>query len=185
MKHYLILGATALLLILSPSLSEAYTTSEQTATRINDTQAMFSITYSFGDQDEPVFMPVLAIRDLPHTSQQNELGFEILLEGEEQVDFGSAAGIVLGKVPIVDGMYRIPAGFRSTFTFVAFLTIPENTTELDYSLHIQELPFYVGEEKRPLALNRFELQHYTTPEVTLGDNGNIVTGPAMTLIATN
>lgn len=152
-------------LLAAPTLTQAYYTTDQTVTQYTETTSLYTIDYYFGSQREPLFMPAVAIRDLTPGSNPNALGYEVLVDGETPTDVGTAAAVIVGDVPVVDGMYKVPAGQNGHFTLYLLLTTDNDTPEADYALHVTKLPFFRGEIKNAQALNIHELTHYQTPEV--------------------
>lgn len=160
---------TVFAMIVFPAPTSAYVTTDQNVVRLSDTAALFTITYQFGHKDLNFYMPIVPVRDLAHDSHSKNLGFEILEDGDNATTEGTATGIVLSGAPIVDGMYRTPADRFTQFMLVVLFTVPDEAEENDYALHVQELPFYMGDDREYQKLNPSELQYYVTPTVSLND----------------
>lgn len=149
--------------------SLAYFTTGQTAIKLNDTTALYTIDYEFGLNKQDLYMPIVAQRGLPWKSVEHTLGYTIQRNGTTTVD-GTATGIVVANLPVVNGMYKIAKGAAEKMTLLVILTTKPNAEPADLRLQVDQLPFYADYGKSTLAtlqLNPSELQYYVTPEVTL------------------
>lgn len=170
-KHY-ISGAilTIALFSILPIGAHAYFTTDQSAFKLNERTAVYSIKYAFGLEDYDIYMPIFAERDLSWDANDKKVGYSMREDGVEAVAHGAATGLVLSGAPIVDGMYKIAKGAAQEMILFVILTIPEDTLEMDYALQVDKLPYYVdkgGDELHALQLNPTELQYYITPEIEL------------------
>jgi hypothetical protein len=142
--------------------------------KLNEQTALFTITYEFGLEDHDIMMPILATRNLSEENSRTKVGYSIREESETQTTAGSAVGLVLSKVPMVNGMYKLEKGSAHKMTLFVIYSTPKNALEEDYALQVDWLPYNVerndGRESE-LQLNPSELQYYITKEVEL-NTGN-------------
>lgn len=158
-------------LLVVPHVTSAYFTTNQTATKVTDDIALFTVTYSFGHSERDFYMPITIARDLPAEAPAFAAGVS-LINGERVTTDGTITGIILTKDPDVsirDGKYFVPAGHKGTFTLLAIVKLSE--TELasrpNLSLLVTHLPFIMDVDKKsfPNHLNPSELKYYHTPAV--------------------
>jgi len=167
-------GLAALVFAALPHASEAYFTTNQAAIKLNQTTALFAIEYSFGLEKSDIYMPVLAVRNLTEENSRSTVGYSVREESETVTTEGTAAGIVLSKAPIVDGMYKLEKGESHKMTLVVLYTTSSDAHEEDYALQMDWLPYNVDHNSgslQELQLNPSELQYYVTKEVEL-NTGN-------------
>lgn len=170
MKKYILLSSLFTLLVI-PGVSSAYTTSEQTAVQIDETTALYSITYSFGLKSNDLYMPREVVRDQNWKESTSTLGFVVLEDSKRLSAAGSAAGVVLSDAKVTtDGLYYIPAGHAATFTLYVILQTQPTDLEADYAIRVTDLPFLRGDEREHLYLNPSELQYYQTPETEFNES---------------
>ncbi|MEZ4200014.1 MAG: hypothetical protein R3B69_00190 [Candidatus Paceibacterota bacterium] len=163
MKTYLFIFLT--LCVVTPHVCSAYTTSAQEAVQIDETTALFSITFSFGLASRDVYLPIRAVREQAWGEEVNTIGFTIVEDKVPHSEAGSAAGVVISDAEVVGGeLYRVPAGTRETFTFYVVMKTEPDDLEADYAVLVTDLPFYRGAEQEYQHLNPSELQYYQTPE---------------------
>ena len=156
-----------------PLSASAYETTGQRAQKINETTALYFIDFSFGHEDHDTYIPVLAVRDQEHGSKLKSLGYEILEESEEETDRGVTQAIVFKKnenVTIENGMYKVPKGYKGSFTLAVVYTTDNALFEADYAVQVTDLPFYWDTDKKYQRLNESELKYYITPEVELNSD---------------
>jgi len=171
MRKYLF-PLPVLLVILSmliPNLTFAYFSTNQTATVINDSQILFTVTYKFGFKKYNGMMPIGAVRGLEFGNPSPYLGYKILDKQGKTVIDGTAYSIVLSDAKVVNNSYYIPKGVLKTFTLVTLYSLPKETSINDVSLRVTSLPFMMQNEKKEITtkMNPSELQYYTTPIVHL------------------
>lgn len=150
--------------------AHAYFTTGQTQTRLDDNSVLFTIEYAFGYTDKDTYMPVTAVRNLPWKSNEKKIGYKLVDHTGSTTAIGSAKGIVLSNLPIVDLMYKLERGKAHKMTLVVVLVVPQDTARNRYKLQVDKLPFYVGTDVSKLAtyqLNPSELQYYVTKPVEL------------------
>ncbi|MCA9354227.1 MAG: hypothetical protein KC877_01775 [Candidatus Kaiserbacteria bacterium] len=160
-------------IFLIPQASEAYFTTDQTATRLTANNILFTVTYSFGFAERDVLMPIFATR-AESSDSDTLMGYEIQ-DDKATTALGTSAGLVLTKHPAVaieDGKYyRVPAGEAASFTLVTLMSVTDEELDSnpDLSLLVTHLPFTMIDEgvEIPAKLNPSELQYYHTPEIDL------------------
>ncbi len=164
------LGLAVYALFALPFSADAYFTTGQIAGKINESAALFAIEYTFGLEDRDMYMPVLAERTLSSKSERNKVGYTIRNSDGEEVTDGTAVGLVLSGAPLVNGMYKLEKGDPHEMTLLIIYIAPEGSTEEDYALKIDWLPFEVdrgSKARQELQLNPSELEYYTTKAVEL------------------
>lgn len=170
-KMKLALGLFVFSCFIIPVSSEAYFSTTQTATKINEHTTLFTVTYKFGFLNRELYMPIIAERNLGTTSSRFSVGYTLLDTEEAIVNAGSATSIVLTTdedVVIKDTRYYLPQGKSAEFTLVTLVTTPTEVTT-DASLLVSHLPFIMVKEGEeiPARLNPSEMQYYRTPTVEL------------------
>jgi hypothetical protein len=177
MKTIYISSLALLMLSMStPCVTEAYFTTNQTATKINDMTALYSIEYAFGLEKRDIYMPVYAERGLLHASSAQKVGYSLREDGKEVTLQGTTIGMAVSKAPIVNGMYKLEKGKAQKMTLYVILTTSSTTLEMDYALQVDKLPFYVDIGKKDLqtqGLNPSELQYYVTKQVELNSKPKV------------
>lgn len=169
MKLFISTFAFALLL---PNISQAYFTTDQTATRINNETIMFTVTYKFGFATRELYIPIGAVRGTEATDDSPYIGYKIVDKEKEPILEGKTTSLAFTTdkdVIIKDNQYYLPAGKGAKFTLVTFLKVPvaEQTANQDYSLLVSRLPFTMIDSKNTIVahLNPSELQYYLTPAI--------------------
>lgn len=159
--------------VLTPATSEAYFTTSQTATQINETTTLFAIEYKFGHQSDSYYLPARAVRDQVWGTDNSRVGFTVLEDGKRVTDAGSAVGVVISTAELTDDeMYKTPRGLLKTFTLYVILTTEPDTPEADYAIKVTDLPFYLGDSREYQKLNETELRKYQTPEVEFNSSNS-------------
>lgn len=156
-----------------PLTTFAYTTTNQTATRITNDTVLYTITYRFGFLNRDLYMPIIASRATPTEKTSPLAAFSVVDKENAVVTTGTVNGIVLTSnttVEIKDNQYFLPAGQAADFTLVALANIPHTaeTQGKELSLLVTHLPFtMITSDKKHIAaqLNPSELQYYRTPGV--------------------
>ena len=189
MKLYIFAVFTLLLTILVPATSEAYLTTNQTATDLGNKQVLFTVTYKFGFLNREVYMPILAKRNKDFADTGTNAGYSILLNGKTDAKAtsstmtnadasftlnysvlpGKAQAIVLSDTEIKDGRYYLPKGKSAEFTLIALVDMSKSASTDELSLLMTSLPFTMIDKGKALEarLNPSELQYYKTPAVSL------------------
>lgn len=156
---------------LAPQATNAYFTTDQTATKLDAHSVLFTITYKFGFAEREVYLPIVTERDLSAHNPSLQAGFSILDDREVSL-LGSASTIILSNAEIENGRYYVPPGETASFTLlsVATFTDTELADQPKLSLLMTHLPFTMittEDVTIPAQLNPSELQYYVTPEVAL------------------
>ena len=148
-----------------PASANAYVTTSQSVARINETSALFSITYSFGHSEHETYLPVWATRSQAWGSQSNSIGYEVLKSGKV-TETASTIGVVISDTSItLDDMYQIAKGKSQSLTLYVVLTTENNTPIDNYSIRVTDLPFYWDKSREYMKLNPSELKYYQTPTI--------------------
>lgn len=169
-KLNLFIGIFALALA-TPGLTQAYFTTGQSATLLNENTILFTVTYEFGFPERELYMPIVAQLASTTAEKYPYVKYVIQDKKRDAIDTGVTKALVLTNdedVKIKDGQYYVPAGKAAKFTLVSLLTI-EPTETLDLSLLVTRLPFTMVKAGTPIpaSLNPSELQYYRTPEVKI------------------
>lgn len=153
----------ALIFVTTTQNTHAYFTTAQNAFTANDTMGVYTVDFSFGHEDYDIYIPVHAERG---NGQSNESLMYEILDDEKETAHGDAIGIVLGNVPVRDGMYIVPKGYKASFTLLVFFSPNETETESEFRTQVTYLPFRF-DGTRQLQLNPSELVPYTTKLLSL------------------
>ena len=189
MKSYLVGMLSVLAIFVVPSVSQAYSTTAQSAIDLGNNKALFTITYKFGFLNREAYLPILASRNKNFEASGPNAGYAVLFNGKTEAKAasstmqtndvnlklnysilpGKAKAIVLSDAQIKDGRYFLPKGKSGTFTLVAIVDMSTIANKDDMSLLMTSLPFtMIDNGKRMEAqLNPSELQYYKTPELDL------------------
>lgn len=152
--------------VVTPASADAYFTTDQRATQINETTTLYAIEYKFGHQSNSYYLPARANRDQAWGTNNGQIGFSILEDGKRVTDAGNAVGVVISNSELTDDeMYKTPRGLLKTFTLYVILTTDPDAPEADYAVKVTDLPFYLGDSREYQKLNETELRYYQTPEV--------------------
>ena len=148
--------------------ANAYVTTKQSARVLNDTTALFTITYRFGFSNRELYIPVSAVRVASSTARDS-VGYSIIDTHKDILATGSTTALVLSTATIKDGMYHLPKGKATDFTLVTLLTIPAGMTPEKYALQATSLPFDMIADSKTIKgqLNPSELQYYVTPAIAV------------------
>ncbi len=144
--------------------ANAYFTTAQDATIIEDDSVVFTIEYAFGHEKRDVHMPVIARNG--DTGSPSEVSYTILNEAGKQVP-GKAIGIVFSNAKLTNaGEYVVPKAEARKFILTVLFT-PTTVIEGEkYRLQVNYLPFTFDGEQQ-LQLNPSELKYYTTKYISL------------------
>lgn len=171
MKYQSFIVAIILLVgIAMPNWAEAYRTTDQQATLITDSLALYSITYNFGSPDHDLYLPARAKRGQVWDSDLMSVGYEIVEDGEDPVTLGTSVGVVISSAKLTeDELYYVPAGTASSFTFYTIFDTDPDATEADYAVQLTDFPYFRGSALERIPLTPSELQYYLTPELEFND----------------
>ena len=180
---------SVLAIFVVPSVSQAYSTTAQSAIDLGNNKALFTITYKFGFLNREAYLPILASRNKNFEASGPNAGYTVLFNGKTEAKVasstmqtndvnlklnysilpGKAKAIVLSDAQIKDGRYFLPKGKSGTFTLVAIVDMSTIANKDDMSLLMTSLPFtMIDNGKRMEAqLNPSELQYYKTPTLDL------------------
>ena len=160
-----------MLLLTTPSVAAAYTTSAQSVRQIDETTALFAITYQFGSAYYDFYMPIRAVRDQVWGQRGSTMGFSMLEDGKRLSEDGAAVGVVVSTAEQTDdGFYIAPQGRKTEFTLYVIMKTEPNDLEADYAAAVTDLPFYRGDDREYQRLNPSELKAYQTPETEFNES---------------
>lgn len=164
-------GVFTALSLLAPATSEAYFTTNQSAYKLTDTTALYTVTYKFGFAERGLYMPIMAERDNSDETAQYQAKYQILDQADEVITTGMSNGLVLTSSPdvdIKDGQYYLEPGESASFTLIALLTLNKAAVS-ETALLVSHLPFTmeIDDKLVPNQLNPSELQYYRTPSVEI------------------
>lgn len=164
----------ALVFVALPQSTFAYSTTEQTATKLDADTYLFTVTYKFGFLNRELKMPVGAVRGLRSDTTSPLAGYVIQDEGKSVVTKGNAYSIVLSDAKVEDNEYYLPMGKSATFTLVTVLNlapgmVAEANADSSLSLLMTALPFTMVNEGKevPGRVDPLELNKYVTPELSI------------------
>ncbi len=165
--HISLIFSTFALLLVPLHASQAYTSTAQSAIQLNDTQALFMIDFAFGTRVNDFFIPVLAQSGIPYQSDEDVVGYDVIVDRAEVATEASSTSIVLSDLEIIDGMYRIPAGSNGRFTLLTVITVPAGIADSEYLVQVTSLPHYVGLDRDRRYVNDTELRNFISPGIEL------------------
>ena len=164
------------LLLIAPSTSLGYFSTDRTATAVTNQTALYSIDFTFGFSEKDVYIPVMTQRTEINDITNPLLGYTFTTSDEGDTQAGTATGLVLSNMPIVDNMYKVSAGHRGYFTLIVALTLDESDPKAKYGLQVTNLPFIIEKKTKSqqhglniheLGLGKPGLFAYHTKEVGL------------------
>ena len=189
MKLYICAVLVLLGTTVVPKATEAYLTTNQTATDLGNNQVLFTVTYKFGFLNRELYMPILANRNKDFDDKGTNAGYSILVNGKTEAKAtsstmmnndasftmnysvlpGKAKAIVLSDAKIKDGRYYLPKGKSGEFTLIALVDMSKASSTENLSLLMTSLPFTMIDKGKNIEarLNPSELQYYKTPVVSL------------------
>ncbi len=145
--------------------AEAFKVVEESATRLNDTTLLYTITYEFGFLNAGVRMPVAAKRAVDGSDAGLALGYTFM-QGENAVTRGLGYAIVLSDAKVVEDRYYVPAGEREQFTLVAIIQDPALVSGI--SVEVTALPYtLVRDNEEHYKLTQTQLSPYQTSALDL------------------
>lgn len=163
-------GLLLLFSFLLPTTSQAYFTTDQSATRLTNETMLYTVTYHFGFSGRELYMPILAMRGLSASNTSPYAGYALINEDGDESEAGVATSIILTNqedVEVRDNQYYLPENKSASFTLMTILTIPEEQQTENLALLVTNLPFTMVKDGTPIPahLNPSELQYYTTPVI--------------------
>jgi hypothetical protein len=137
----------ATLLLIMPNISLGYFATQRTATRVTNETALYSIDFSFGFAEKDVYIPVMTERTEVNDITNPLLGYTFTTSETGDTQAGTAVGLVLSDMPIVNNMYKVSAGHRGHFTLVVALSLDETDPKAKYGLQVTNLPFLIDQKE--------------------------------------
>lgn len=157
-----------LLFLIFPLVTDAYTSTRQTAIQIDDHRALFLIEFGFGTRFNDFYIPIKAVRGESYGGETDVLGYDVIVDRAGTTTIGSTRSMVLSNLEIVDNQfYRIPAGSNGYFTLITEVTVPAGIPDSEYLIQVTSLPHYVGEDRDRRTVNKIELRSFISPGVEL------------------
>lgn len=166
---FLSIIAFAAICITAPLQTQAYYTTNQEVHRINNNTAFYTITYSFSNKEDDLYLPLFAERTQENNISSDTAGYTFTTSEGGNVTAGESAALVFSDAPIVNNMYKVAGGTRSTFSLIVILKLEESDPRAKYGLQVTNLPFRVdtGIKLEEQGLNVHELGAYHTKEIGL------------------
>lgn len=170
MKSIFYVVICGFVLALAPVGAEAYKSTKQTATRVNDTTVLYTIDYDFGFLNADVWLPIVSRRDANTSTSTTLLTYELRTPSVTYTE-GTAYSLVLSKAAIQNNRYYIPKGERAKFSLVTLLKNPiGNTVAGDsVSLQVTSLMHALRTDDKTFLrnLDSETLKAYVTPAVVI------------------
>lgn len=157
---FLVLGTLFGLVLMPTGFVFGYSTTNQEVVAFTETTTLYTITYAFGHGNHDLHLPILATNNTDEREKNDRVVYSIT-DADGNKAPGTMSSIVLGNVPVKDGMYVIPKGKKATFTLLVLYTHPSPLGNETYDLQVNSLPFSFDGTKQ-LGLNQGELKYYTT-----------------------
>ena len=152
------------LLAAIPATSHAYKTTDQTAFTLDERTGIYLVEFKLGHQKHDVYVPITAT-----TGNMGDTTLTYTLYDTDNMSIdGATTGMVISDARIDDGMYKVPAGTKKTFTLFTTFTPEKIETDGQYRLEVTSLPFSFDGTQQ-LGLNPSELQYYTTDYLKLSE----------------
>ena len=152
-------------LLISTAPAQAYKSGAKSAAKLTPNHQLYSIDFTWGFKDSDLLIPVLATRGLENATTAKALGYELESVGGLRVKSGTTTAMVIAKLPIENGYYRLEAGQTAKFTLLALHQAASSTQML--KLHTTALPFKFdnkGKETQTF-LREHELKDYVTKAI--------------------
>lgn len=165
MKKILFLCILSFCFLISENNVEAYSTTNQSATRLNDEYTLFTITYTSNFLNREAYLPIAAQRGLDNENRDPVVGFELITDGGLRIKDGTTDAIVLSKATIKENKYFTKQNETGTYTLVVLYKNPEKRK--DTAVQITSLPFIFekNHERTTTKLNTHELVNYRTEAI--------------------
>lgn len=172
LKRFLIATLVLTALFLPSTDAKAYRTTGQSAERIDEKGALYTIAYDFGSDKYDLYLPIQVQRGT--SSADGVLSYQLVDDRDGASQYGKTTGIVLSDAGIRQGMYFVPRGQAKRFVLVVVLNEVDGAPidrSLDLALQVTNLPFTMEALNEPMKiqgkLNPSELIYYVTPEVDI------------------
>ena len=160
-----IFAITLASLVLAPATGFAYQVTSSSATKLNDTTYLYTISYQLGSVKYDIMAPIGTVRAGERGSPY--VSYTFTQDEDEELIGGTSSAVVLSTAPVVGNRYQVKAGESQRFTLFALLSF-DKAPELDESqLRVNRLPFTLQNNEVTLenGLSSGELQSYVTPKV--------------------
>lgn len=117
-RHILGTAAGFGLFLLLPLVSFAYETTEQSAYRLSDTVALYTVSYEFGFLNADLWMPIQARQNIMDRSLRPQISYSLYNATDQLINDGTTYAIVLSDAEVDGNYYYVPAGERAEFTLL-------------------------------------------------------------------
>jgi len=164
----------SLFLLVFPSTTLAYLTTNQTAVKLNDNVFLYTVSYEFGASKSDLVMPIMALPKTMTNDRMFAVGYESIDSEGEPAKLGNRLGLVLSNAKVVDGRYIVPKGTLVSFTLIVLVQVTDAEivnfdAEQNLALRVTSLPFIIRgiNTETTAQLNPTELQYYQTPALNI------------------
>ena len=163
MKTPIFVAALAVMILAPFGLASAH--EHSSALRINNTTAIYTITYEFQAGKEAYYLPIMTQNALPYGSKSAKVGYVAVQNGKLVPTGYTAQSLVVSDLPIVGDKYRIEPMKRGSVTVV---TIVKKTTPdvANVGLQLTNIPYYKGTVRA--IVKEKDLSTFNTDTVVLG-----------------
>ncbi|MCD5381740.1 MAG: hypothetical protein LR017_00310 [Candidatus Pacebacteria bacterium] len=151
MKHFGFFTLFCAVCILMPLSSHGYKITDQTAFTLDNTAGIYLITFKLGHGNHDIYVPITAT-----TEDRGNTALTYALYGTDDTTIdGDTTSMVISNATIENGMYKVPAGTKKTFTLFTVFTPHTIAVDGQYRLAVTHLPFSFNETTQ-LQLNPSE-----------------------------
>lgn len=157
----------AMLLIGLPGNASAYTVQSETAERLSDTLAVYTLTFAIGTNKNDFFIPTMAVSEQSGLVDGDNLIYEVVRDRDHVATDVLSAASIYSSADRVGDFYRVPAGRSATFTLVALVATAPELSDAEYLIRVVDLPHYVGRERAKRAVSNPLLRTYITSGIEL------------------
>ena len=162
MKKYLL--GILFIATLVPQTVAAYKFLDSSATKLNKSTVLFTITYQLGYGKYGIEAPVGAIEG--NSTSSAYITYGIYNEDEARITKGKFSSVVLSEASYREAQYILAEREVEQFKLVVLYTAPDGVNADDYFLRVNSLPFTLtyADKKFPNGLSSGEIKSYVTPK---------------------
>lgn len=135
------------------------------ATALTTNTGLYTLNYTFTTEDFELSVPVLTERTDSQTSSRH--GYSITTTEDGSKEAGTAYGLMLSNLPIVDGHYRIPKNTQAELQLVVLLRLDTSDPRAKYGLQVQNVPYTKIKGGETEQINITTTSSYRTNEIGL------------------
>ena len=147
MKKILLLA----ILLISPVAADA-----STAIQLDETTALFTINFSFEDEDFVNKIPLLAKHGVLYNDRVNHIGYDIATLEEPSSSISSVTAIVLSDAQLDGSRYVVPTNTEKVFTLVILADFGEAIPQNKYQARITKLPYWWDDNRTTVHQNQLD-----------------------------